>query len=309
MDILQPRVMAGTTETNGHPSIAIAIATTGRPAILTETLREIARQTMRPALVAICPAEDADVDIDAIEAIGLPVAYSHGDKGASAQRNALLRDMPAHDIVLFLDDDFFLAPDYLARLAALFASDPTIMLATGALIADGANGPGFSPAEARDMIERRRMDGKPLIEPVFCGYGCNMAVRWSAIREDGLWFDENLPLYSWAEDVEYSRQVAPYGRIVKSSALTGVHLATKRGRTSGLRFGYSQVANQVYLRRKGVITTKLALIYCGRNVLANLRGLIRSEAYIDRRGRLLGNLYGLFDLARGKSSPLRILDL
>ena len=183
------------------------------------------------------------------------------------------------------------------------------MLATGALIADGANGPGFTPAEARAMIATRRIDAAPKVEPVFCGYGCNMAVRWSAICDDGLWFDENLPLYSWAEDVEYSRQVAPYGRIVKSSTLTGVHLATKRGRTSGLRFGYSQVANQVYLRRKGVITTKLALIYGGRNVLANLRGLIRSEAYIDRRGRLLGNLYGLFDLARGKSSPLRILDL
>ena len=96
---------------------------------------------------------------------------------------------------------------------------------------------------------------------------------------------------------------------MKSNRLRGVHLATKRGRTSGLRFGYSQVANQVYLRRKGVITTRLALQYGGRNVLANLRGLIRSEAYIDRRGRLLGNLYGLIDLARGRSSPLRILDL
>ena len=297
--------------------VAIAIATTGRPAILTETLREVARQTRRPDHVAICPAEDVDVDREAVAALALPVAYSHGDKGASAQRNALLRDMPAVDIVLFLDDDCFLAPDYVAETVAMFEREPDVMLATGALIADGANGPGFTPAEARAMIaaalEQRSPTSErttaPALEPVFCGYGCNMAVRWSALVGRGLWFDENLPLYSWAEDVEFSRQVAPYGRLVKSGALQGVHLATKRGRTSGLRFGYSQVANQVYLRRKGVITTKLALIYGGRNVLANLRGLIRSEAYIDRRGRLVGNILGLVDLARGRSSPMRILDL
>ncbi len=294
--------------------VAIAIATTGRPAILTETLSEVARQTRRPDHVAICPAEDADIDREALAALELPIAYSRGDKGASAQRNALLRDMPPVDIVLFLDDDCFLAPDYVAEVVALFEREPDVMLATGALIADGATGPGFTPAEARAMIaaalERRSLRKKdPAIESVFCGYGCNMAVRWSVIAESGLWFDENLPLYSWAEDVEFSRQVAPFGRLVKSGALQGVHLAIKRGRTSGLRFGYSQVANQVYLRRKGVITTKLALIYGGRNVLANLRGLVCSEAYIDRRGRLLGNIYGLIDLARGRSSPMRILDL
>ena len=290
-------------------TLAIAIATTGRAATLTETVRELARQTRPPDHVAICPAEPHDVERDALAALGLPVAYSAGDKGASAQRNALLRDMPPVDLVLFLDDDFFPASDYLAELVALFTRHPDVMLATGTLIADGANGPGFTPDEARAMIAAAGKREAERLEPVFCGYGCNMAVRWSAVAADRLRFDENLPLYSWAEDVEYSRQVAPYGRLVKANRLRGVHLATKRGRTSGLRFGYSQVANQAYLRRKGVITTRLALQYGGRNVLANLRGLVRSEAYIDRRGRLLGNLYGLIDLARGRSSPLRILDL
>ena len=290
-------------------TLAIAIATTGRAAILTETLREVARQTRKPDHVAICPAQDGDIDHEALAAVGLPVDVSRGDRGASAQRNALLRDMPPIDLVLFLDDDFLLAPDYLAELVALFAARPDVVLATGALIADGANGPGFPPPEARAMIAAAPAPPPERLEPVFCGYGCNMAVRWSVIATHGLRFDENLPLYSWAEDVEFSRQVAPHGRLVRSNRLRGVHLATKRGRTSGLRFGYSQVANQAYLRRKGVISTRLALQYGGRNVLANLRGVIRSEAYIDRRGRLLGNIYGLIDLARGKSSPLRILDL
>lgn len=289
--------------------IAVAIATTGRAAILTETLRELEQQTLKPALVAICPADPADIDRAALAKLDLTILFATGSKGASAQRNALLQIMPAVDIVLFLDDDFFLAPDYIVELAQLFASDQTIALATGTLIADGVHGPGFDPKEARSMIGAAKRIETERVESVFNGYGCNMAVRWSAISGHALVFDENLPLYSWAEDVEYSRQVAAFGRIVKSNRLVGVHLGTKRGRTSGVRFGYSQVANQAYLRRKGVITTRLALLYGGRNILANILGTLRSEAYIDRRGRLLGNYYGLVDLVRGRSSPGRILDL
>ena len=289
--------------------VAVAIATTGRSAILTETVRELARQTRRPDVVLVCPAEEADVDRDALASIGLEIAYTTGSKGASAQRNALLRIMPGVDVVLFLDDDFFVAPTYVAELIGLFSADPTVVLATGTLIADGIHGPGIDAAAARAMLSSPAPAAAPRVEDVFSGYGCNMAVRWSAIADKALWFDENLPLYSWAEDVEYSRQVARFGRLVKSSRLVGVHLGTKRGRTSGVRFGYSQVANQAYLRRKGVITTKLALIYGGRNVLANMLGAVRSESYIDRRGRLLGNFYGLVDLLRGRSSPRRILDL
>ena len=136
-----------------------------------------------------------------------------------------------------------------------------------------------------------------------------MAVRWSRIAGEGIAFDERLPLYSWAEDVDFSRQAAPFGRIVRSDRLVGVHRAVKNGRTKGTRFGYSQIANQLYLARKGTITRKLALIYGARNVLANLRRAIRPEPFIDRRGRLLGNWFGLVDIVRGRSAPERILDL
>lgn len=290
-------------------SIVVAIATTGRAAVLCETLTELRRQSRRPDLVAICPAQDGDIDHGFLDTFDLPVTLSRSMTGACAQRNALLRDMPDVDIVLFLDDDFFPAPDYLERLEALFATHPDVVLATGALIADGATGPGFNATQARDLIGMTSPNQSERIAETFSGYGCNMAVRWSALARHEVRFDENLPLYSWAEDVEFSRQVARYGRLVKADALRGVHLACKRGRTSDLRLGYSQIANQVYLTRKGVIPARLAILHAGRNLLANLRGMVRSETYVDRRGRLLGNLYGLVDLVRGRSSPLRILEL
>jgi hypothetical protein len=36
---------------------------------------------------------------------------------------------------------------------------------------------------------------------------------------------------------------------------------------------------------------------------------LRSEPWIDRRGRLKGNLLAMFDVLRGRSDPRRILDL
>ena len=156
--------------TTTKPTIAVAIATTGRPAVLTETLREVKRQTLAPDIIAICPAEDHDVDHAALATLELPIMTCRGDRGASAQRNAILRALPPVDAVLFLDDDFFLAPDYLEEMAALFVENPEIMLATGVLIADGATGPGFEMAEARALIAGTAR--KPVrIEDVFSGYG------------------------------------------------------------------------------------------------------------------------------------------
>ncbi len=290
--------------------IFVAIATTGRATVLLETLREL-RDQERPAdAIFICPADPHDVDGDAIARLGLPIRYSRGSRGASAQRNAILRDVGADaDLVMILDDDFVMARDYLAELERLFLDQPEVVIATGTLLADDVNGPGLTLGQTKALIEAYVAPERETTTEVFNGYGCNMAVRWSRLAAQDIAFDERLPLYSWAEDVDFSRQAAPFGRIVKSNRLVGVHRAVKNGRTKGTRFGYSQIANQLYLARKGTITGKLALIYGARNVLANLRRSIRPEPYIDRRGRLLGNWFGLVDVVRGRSRPERILEL
>jgi hypothetical protein len=89
--------------------------------------------------------------------------------------------------------------------------------------------------------------------------------------------------------------------------MIGVHLGAKRGRTSGLRFGYSQIANPWYLARKRTLRIDRALIQAGRNVGANVLHLARPEPWIDRRGRLLGNGLAMLDLLRGRLRPDRIV--
>ena len=84
------------------------------------------------------------------------------------------------------------------------------------------------------------------IRPTFAGYGCNMTIRLAPLRRHKFRFDERLPLYSWQEDVDLFRPMATCGDIVQLGKARGVHLGTKRGRGSGLKLGYSQVANPLY---------------------------------------------------------------
>ncbi len=290
-------------------TLAVAIATTGRPAVLTETLREIGRQTLPPCRVLVCPAKPGDLDGAALAALPFPVTVvPAAAPGLAAQRNILLDALGDADVVLFIDDDFLLAPTYLAALHALFAARPDCTVATGHVVADGATHRGYSVAEGRAILAAHR-PRSATATPCFNAYGCNMAVRWSALRGRCL-FDEALPLYAWAEDVDFSRQAARHGTVLRNEAMAGVHLAAKHGRVSGLRFGYSQIANQVYLARKGTLTASGCLRKAGENVVANLLGAVSGRnPHVDRRGRLRGNLLGLRDVVLGRSHPNRILEL
>ena len=78
---------------------------------------------------------------------------------------------------------------------------------------------------------------------------------------------------------------------------------------SGLRFGYSQVVNPVYLLRKGTMPASFALKLMARNIAANMVRSVRPEIHIDRRGRLRGNLMALGHLLKGRVEPEYILQI
>ncbi len=285
--------------------IVIGIATAGRPEILHSTLGYVARQTRPPDRVILCPAAAGDAG-QAGYAVQADLVF--GPRGLPSQRNTILDAAGGADIVIFLDDDFFIAPDFIAETEKLFFSHNEIVMATGTLLADGINGPGLTEAFAKSCIEHSRQRNET-IEPAFSGYGCNMAIRMAPVRERGLRFDAALPLYGWLEDLDFTRRLAPFGRIVKSSNLQGVHLGIKGGRNSGVRFGYSQVANPLYMAGKGSLSLPRALIQMSKNILKNSVKSAKPEAWVDRRGRLKGNFLALADLLRGRLSPGRILEL
>ncbi len=287
--------------------IAVIIATTGRAALLGRTVAHLGRQT-RPAdrviVVGVTAADTAGVS----EAAGFPVELVHCQRGLPRQRNAGLRRLgEGADIVVFFDDDFVPAPNYLAVLEQEFAARPDLVGATAMLLADGIKGAEIPFERAAAMVAAHQ-PASPLSErrlPAL--YGCNLCIRLGAAA--GLWFDEALPLYGWQEDVDFSYRLGRKGLLIHTSRLAGVHLGAKAGRTPGKRLGYSQIANPVYLLRKQSIPPRLAWRLMIRNLAANCARSFWPEPHVDRFGRLRGNLHALVDLAHGRIHPERILSL
>ena len=288
--------------------IAIGIATRGRAAILGEVLAELARQTRAPDRILVCHVDEADI-------AGLrdrfpSVAFLTAPAGLPRQRNAILDAVADCDAVLFLDDDFLPQPDHLAVTERVLLAHPACVVTTGTVLADGAKGPGIGVAEARAILAADTPPADALaVAPHFNGYGCNMALRLAPLRAHALRFDEALPLYAWYEDLDLTRRLAAHGTVLRLAGARGVHLGTKSGRVAGTRLGYSQVANAIYLARKGSYPWNRALRSAARNMAMNVLRSLAPEPWVDRRGRLRGNLIALGDLLRGRMHPMRVMEL
>ena len=289
--------------------IGIVVASFGRPQILAQFLSIVERQSRQPDEIVLSIVSEQD--LPKLDGFNLPIKLIFGTPGSCVQRNRGIDYLQQRtDIVLFLDDDFWMCTSYLEVLSSIFL-DPGIACVTGYVLADGATTPGFSPADAERMLSRYQTalpaNNKLKVREQPDAYGCNMAFRSASLN--GIRFDERLSLYGWQEDVDFSAQTRAKGRIIWTDALWGVHLGTKTGKTSGRRFGYSQVINPFYMVLKGNMSLPRATRLVLNNMLANLRGCIISEPHIDRRGRLWGNLQGLAHLAIGRIDPEYILKL
>lgn len=289
-------------------TIAVVIPTLGRAVTVRKTIERLKRQSRPPDRVLAVGVSPAD--IAGLEDAAVHVETYLAPIGSCSQRNhALDRVAGDCDLIFFLDDDFLLADNYLELAERLFREYPDIVGANGRVLADGVNGPGLAFEEAEAIL------AADTTTPPYAGptrtkdalYGCNMMVRASAIGD--VRFDETLPLYGWQEDIDFTFRVAARGRLVGCRAMSGVHMGEKRGRTSGKRFGYSQIANPIYLLRKASMPRDLAWKNMRNNLAANVWKSLRPEAYIDRRGRLLGNLIAFRDLMLGKIDPRRILEM
>ncbi|MEJ1937629.1 hypothetical protein WDZ92_46145, partial [Nostoc sp. NIES-2111] len=187
----------------------------------------------------------------------------------------------------------------------LMHDHPDWAVLTGTVILDGVRGEGYTYKDALAALGAAEVPSEPSPAPTLGAYGCNMIVRASMIGDSR--FDTNLPLYGWQEDIDFSVQLSRRGKVVRARNVLGVHLGTKKARSPGRRLGYSQIANPLYLVRKGTMPAAFARRLIVHNLAGNLVHFVSPEPYVDRRGRLAGNLLALADLVRGKMHPTRIL--
>lgn len=283
--------------------IAVGLATAGRPDVACQMLVRLGRQSRPPDAILVSVPTTADIGL---EAAGMPaVTLLVGARGLTRQRNAILERLDGFDLVCFLDDDFVVGDGYLAAMEQAFLRDAGLAGATGVVLADGITGAGYSFADAERVLAAARSPEVSTSE-VYSAYGCNMVFSVSAVRQEGLRFDESLPRYGWLEDVDFSRRIARFGSLGRVADALGVHLGVKGGRQSGLCFGYSQIANPIYLVRKGSYVWHRAAWLMSRNVAMNLLRSARPEPHVDRRGRLAGNAAAFADLLRRRLDPERI---
>jgi len=293
--------------------IFVVIPTLGRPAVVAETVRFLARQTRKPDGVLVVAVKPADVEgmaqvAEELAQTQIRVDVEFSVKGLCRQRNHALRALNGQaDVICMFDDDYFAAPDFLEQAEAYLAANPTVVGLNGKLLADGARGSGLDVEQGRRLIDEREPSANLKDGKLEALYGCNMVLRCSAM--DGLAFDENLPLYGWQEDIDFTFQLGRRGRLVKVAKLQGVHLGVRSGKTPGKQLGYSQIANPIYLLRKRTIPRKLAMKLLFKNPVANIVKLVAPEPHIDRVGRLQGNLLALVDMISGRLDPRRIEQL
>jgi GT2 family glycosyltransferase len=270
-------------------------------------LHDLARQSRKADRIIVCHVS-AD-DITGCEAIP-GVEFITAPAGLPRQRNHILDAARDSDVVLFLDDDFLCNAAFLAVLESSFENHPDMVVATGTVIADGANAPGYDLTEGAALLTADPGVADALaVTEAFNGYGCNMAFRMSAVRAHDIRVDERLPLYAWYEDIDVTRRLGAHGKVLRLAGARGVHLGVKAGRVPGLRLGYSQVVNPIYLALKGSFPWSHAIPSAARHCLKNLLRSPFPEPWADRWGRFRGNMIGLWDVLRGRVTPERILDL
>jgi GT2 family glycosyltransferase len=291
--------------------ISVIICSLGRPAVLHDTVCSIVKQVLLPTdILLVSPSADNILP----ETLTLPgVRYIPSAIGATTQRNRGLDEMSAEtELVVFFDDDVELCARYLEEMAKLFRENPEVLIACGTLLLDGGRGARVD----RDVAVQAclQTDHQPLASrpemyiPLRSAYGCNMAARASALR--GIRFDESLPLYSWLEDADFAVRLTRGALgVVTCPRAKGVHLGWRGGRVSGVRFGFSQIVNPLYLWRKARIfpLPHVVIQFWLRCLVGNILGVLTGDKEYDRLGYLKGNLLGIKHLLSGKCDPTTIL--
>jgi len=294
----------------------IIVATKGRAKETFQLLSYLSNQTHaadKIVIVGLLPEDIAGLENHPLAQSGLATLHL-SPMGSCHQRNTGLeivskvQDAPDHEwMVVFFDDDFRPAADWIEKCVASFVQDRNLIGLTGYVLADGVTTGGYDEQQVARYLSHEvaaEKAAKPAHE-VTSLYGCNMAFLGTYANKAR--FDENLPLYGWLEDVDYSSQALSQGKLQYMPECIGVHMGVSSGRTSGVRFGYSQIANPAFLITKGTIPINHALLQLSRNVLANVfNSLLMKTKY---RQRLFGNLCAIKDIALFRCRPSNILDI
>lgn len=250
-------------------STAVVVPTKNRPHDLALAVESVLNQTALPAQLIIIDQSSTNesercVSIRYQSAVpqvrsSMELVYCHDMSitGLTSARNRSLELVRA-EIVLFLDDDVVLEPDFIEELLAAYGLDP---------VAAGVSGivTNYTPPSTPVRLWSRLFmlgpfwdDRQPVYWnaallskgdaiPVTRLGGGLMSFRMSAIS--GVPFDENLTGACDGEDVEYCARLGPGVRLLIAPKARLVHNPSPSGRTAE-HWLRRQVRTMWYLYRR-----------------------------------------------------------
>jgi len=301
-------MMAGT-----HPRITVILCTLNRAVVLHDTVLSLLAQTVPIEEILIGTPRSESVQA---ETLALPRTRMIETRlGLTVQRNACLDQVASGmNLVAFVDDDMEFCRDYFEQMLRLFDENPDIAAASGRLLHDGGI---YTPIDrASASILCRDVETLPpadsiTYEPRPYAYGCNMVFRAQVICD--LRFDEELPLYAWLEDSDFSHRALAGRRLgpVTCFQAMAVHLGWQGGRVAGVKLGFSQIVNPFYLWRKSRTFSlpHFVVQYWLRCLVGNFLGTLHGPEIEDRPGRLRGNFKGFWHLLQGRCDPKMAIHL
>jgi len=272
----------------------VIIPSLRRAESLHETVLSVLRQYPLPERIILTVTSEADTLPETRELPICDVIYSK--PGLTGQLNAAIDKLPENiDMVTVLDDDVELSADYCSNAFCIFSEKQDVVLFDGNVLRDG----GISRQEARLILEQSVEDRMFILRRG--SYGCNMNVRRSLFNH--LRFDPALVGGALMHDLDFARRAEKFGAVGRAKACRVVHLAVQTSRPSGVRYGFSQIANPYYFYKKGLISIyELLFFHCGRYFLANVIKIFR-PSHVDRIGRIKGNLRAISLILTGRCNP------
>jgi GT2 family glycosyltransferase len=285
--------------------IAVVIASTQRPDILSKALASILNQSRMPDEIVVSVVSEVDFPGPPFPA---RVRRLLSKPGLTAQRNAGVDALVSRPLfVAFLDDDVILHPNYLRNMEQLFDSKPQAMLVMGHLLANG----NINLDEAYALIESPpdfgTRAGQYYLAQGLGAYGANMCIRFSLLEKER--FDERLPLYSVMEDVDMGIRARRHGEVGYYFGSLAVHLRVPVGRISYQALGFSEVMNPMYLACKGTIPKwNTILRFVLRIPVMNaILACVASSRRYERWQRFIGNMHAVGDIVTCRIEPERAL--
>ena len=259
----------------------VIIATKDRYEDIVNLLKSIAQQSLLPnEVIIVDSSEHTEKHEEFIAYRGntpLNLNYIRTDKrGLTVQRNIGINNISKQsDVVFFFDDDLLLEQGYIENIMEVYQSDKNndIGGVGGYLLQDGTV---HSPIPVK--IEKQEA----------CTlYGCNMSYKLSAIKNER--FDENLSLYAWMEDWDFSYRVATNYKLYNYTGALARHLQSTSGRINEKKLGFMLIGNRHYLYKKNNFFSYKDYVYYFMQVSKNILLAYRK----GRRQRLMGNMIAL----------------